>query len=35
LLEKYGMSVEAIATAAQRVLQRKKESPSHATSEVV
>jgi transketolase len=35
LLEKYGMSVDAIVTAAQRVLQRKKESPTHATSEVV
>jgi transketolase len=35
LLEKYGMSVEAIVAAAHRALKRKQESPSHATSEVV
>jgi transketolase len=35
LLDKYGMSVEAIVAAAQRALKRKQESPSHATSEVI
>ncbi len=35
LLDKYGMSVEAIVAAAQRALRRKQESPSHAASEVI
>jgi transketolase len=35
LLDKYGMSVEAIVAAALRALARKHESPSHAASEVV
>jgi transketolase len=35
LLDKYGMSVEAIVAAALRALTRKHESPSHAASEVV
>jgi transketolase len=34
LLEKYGMSVEAIVAAARRALARKQASSSHATSEV-
>ena len=35
LLDKYGMSVEAIVAAAQRALKRKHESPLQATSEVI
>lgn len=35
LLDKYGLSVDAIVTAAQRAITRKQESPSHAPSEVV
>ena len=35
MLDKYGMSVEAIVAAAQRALRRKQESPSHAASEVI
>ena len=34
LLDKYGMSVEAIVAAAQRAMARKQASSSHATSEV-
>ena len=34
LLDKYGMSVEAIVAAAQRALTRKQASSSHTTSEV-
>ncbi len=34
LLDKYGMSVEAIIAAAQRAMARKQASSSHATSEV-
>jgi transketolase len=34
LLDKYGLSVEAIVAAAQRALARKQASSSHATSEV-
>ena len=34
LLDKYGMSVEAIVAAAQRALMRKQASSPHATSEV-
>ena len=34
LLDKYGMSVEAIVTAAQRAMARKQASSSHATTEV-
>ena len=34
LLDKYGMSVEAIVAAAQRALVRKQASSPHATSEV-
>jgi transketolase len=35
LLDKYGMSVEAIVAAAQRALNRKQESQAHTTSEVL
>jgi transketolase len=35
LLDKYGMSVEAIVAAAQRALKRKQESTLQATSEVI
>jgi transketolase len=35
LLEKYGMSVEAIVAAAQRALKRKQKKLSHAASEAV
>jgi transketolase len=35
LLDKYGMSVEAVVAAAERVIKRKQESPTHAASEVV
>ena len=35
LLDKYGMSVEAVVAAAQRALRRKQESSTHAASEVV
>jgi transketolase len=34
LLEKYGMSAEAVVAAAQRALARKQATPVHATSEV-
>jgi transketolase len=35
LLDKYGLSVEAIVAATQRAVRRKQESPSHAATEVV
>jgi transketolase len=35
LLDKYGLSVEAVVAAAQRAMRRKQESPSHAVTEVV
>ena len=35
LLEKYGMSVEAVVAAAQRAMARKQATPDHETSEVL
>jgi transketolase len=35
LLDKYGMSVEAVVAAAQRAIARKQATPSHATCEVL
>ena len=35
LLEKYGMSVEAVVAAAQRAIARKQATPAHETSEVL